>query len=233
MAFAQGRQLFDEPTFEHRVETCGDRFVQSRAIERDQRQRNRLAERRRFASSLQRRQRLAGHAEHFERPLDALRVGCLDARSSRGIDPREIVVKRGPAAQASFLVDLRTHDRIGAGKGREAFGERLEVQHRAAGDDRHATAPTDAVDGLACVVREPRSGIRRRGIDEVEQMMRPTGPCRGIRLRRADVHAAIDLRGIHGHDLAVEAFRELERERALAGGRRPHQQDRGTHRVTK
>ena len=45
--------------------------------------------------------------------------------------------------------------------------------------------------------------------------MRNRGPRRGVRLRRADVHAAIDLRRIDADDLAGEARRERQRDRDL------------------
>ena len=65
------------------------------------------------------------------------------------------------------------------------------------------------------------------GRDDVDEVMGNARACRAIRLRGADVHAAIHLRRIDADDLRVEAARERQRERALARRRGAHQQHRG------
>ena len=76
---------------------------------------------------------------------------------------------------------------------------------------------------------EARRRIRLRRIEDVDQVVRDARAIGGRRLRRADVHAAIHLRGIDGDDLAAEALGERQRERTLARRGRAHQQDGGNH----
>src|SRR5437764_12951092 len=79
------------------------------------------------------------------------------------------------------------------------------------------------------ILRETGGGIRFGGIDDVDQMMRNAHTRGRIRLRGSDVHAAVDLGGVDANDLAMQAKRQLERERALARRGRPHQQNRRYH----
>ena len=81
----------------------------------------------------------------LERALDALRVGGLQPRGGVGID-----LRAAPhAAPASRLAPRASIDRRRASPGSargsvvQALGERLEVQHRAADQQRHAAARGD------------------------------------------------------------------------------------------
>ena len=67
------------------------------------------------------------------------------------------------------------------------------------------------------------------GSDDVEQVVRDARALGGVGLRGADVHAAVDLRGVDRDDLAAEALGERERERALARRGRTHQENGGQH----
>ena len=81
---------------------------------------------------------------------------------------------------------------------------------------------------LARVGAEARRRIRLGRRDQVDEVVRHACARRLVRLRRADVHPAIDLRGVDGDDLAAERVGERERERALARRGRAHQQDHGS-----
>ena len=174
--------------------------------------------------ALQLRKRPACELVHFERALDALRIGTLQARGRRGVHTRELGVERGPAFGGGPGIEPRAHRGIGRRQSREAVLERLEVQHRPADEQRNSAARANRGNRFDRIGAEPRRRVGFDRIEDVDQMMRHPRARRGVGLRRADVHAAIHLRGIHADDLDREALRERERERGLAGSGRAHQQ---------
>ena len=221
---SQRAKLVDESRREHRVEPAGDRVVQSRAVGRQQRDRHhRAGGTLNLPRTLQLRQRRPGQCEHLERALNALRIGGREACRGGGIDPRELRMHRRPACLPRLTVEPRAKGGVRSRQRAQAVGERFEVEHRAADQQRHAAARANGGDGGQRVGTESGGGIGLRRIDDVDEVMRDARTRRRVRLRRADVHAAINLRRIHTHDFGREAQGERQRERALARRGRAHQ----------
>ena len=173
--------------------------------------------------ALQRGERRAGELEYFERALDPLRVGRREARGRRGIHPGELCMQRGPPLASGSRVEPCAHAGIGPRQRAQALGQRLEVEHRPAGHDRHPAAGANRRDRREGVVAEPRRGVGLGRVDDVDQVMGDARAGRRVGFRRADVHAPVDLRGVDADDLAADALGQRERERALAGRGRAHQ----------
>ena len=107
----------------------------------------------------------------------------------------------------------------------QALAQRLEVKHGAACKQRHAAARGDLPHQPGRIGAKLRRRIALVGIDDIDQMMRHRGALCGAWLGRAHVHAAVHLRRVHADDLDRIACGDLERERGLAAGGGPHQQD--------
>ena len=225
-ARAQALHFIDETGREHRVEARGDPRVQYAAVGRLQRDRHEAVGRRlvlRARRGEQRRHRLAGQREHFERALDALRVVRREARGGARIDGREPRVQRGPAVAGGVGIERRAHFLIRGGQIVQALGQGLEIQHRAADEQRHVAPRIDFTDKPQRVGAEIGGGIGVGGVDDVDQMMRRERAFAGGRLRGADIHAAIHQRRIDAHDFDRPARGKGERGGGLARRRRPEQ----------
>ena len=148
--------------------------MQAGAIGRNERDAQRGAERiaRARAASLQRRERRAGEVPDLECALNPLRVRRFQSRCRLWINPRKLRMQRGPTFTRGTGIDLRPQLPIGGRQCGQAFGERFEVEHCAAGEDRHTAAAADVRDRPKRVVRERRGGISLRRIDDVDQVMR-------------------------------------------------------------
>ena len=173
------------------------------------------------------RERPAADAVDLERALDALAVVRRQARRRRRVDRCELGVQRRPARAQRARVDVGTHRGIGLGQGIEAVEQRLEVQHRAADQQRHAAALANRRDRRARVGDEARRRIALGRVDDVDQVVRHGRALGRARLRGADVHAAVDERRVDADDLDRTARRERggdrQRGRALARRRRSGQ----------
>ena len=70
----------------------------------------------------------------------------------------------------------------------------------------------------------PTAGRARRSatryVEQIDQVVRDAPPLGDRQLRRTDVHAAVDGHRVAVHDLAAERLGQVEREVALARGRR-------------
>ena len=121
-------------------------------------------------------------------------------------------------------------DMIGGGPFEEPLGEALDVEHGATNGDDRLTTRVNVADGDVgeLKVAGQAEGIAR--LDHVDEMMRyrPPGLCG--RLGRTDVHAAIDLHGIDGDDLAARPAGDFQPDAALATTGTPDEQvDRDGH----
>ncbi len=223
-------QFVDEARAEHCVEAFGDGGMQRRPVGWHDRNRDHRAERAGGrARALQRRQRLAGDLEDFQRALDSLGIGRIETRGRCRIDPRQRRMQRRPPFDGRARVDPRAHLRVGARQCAQPLGQRLEVQHRAADKERHVSAGADLAGRRQRIGAKPRRRIGFGRIHDIDQVMRHAGARRRVRFRGADIHAAVDLCGVDADDLDVEALGQCKRERALARRRRAHQQHRRNH----
>ena len=167
MLRAQRFQFAHQPIGEHDVEPLRDRIVQPCTARRHEGDGDPGAEWKGLASPLQRGKRRSRSHVHLERTLDALRVAGLESRGARRVDACELRMHRGPSALARHRIQALPHGSIGLRKRRQALGERLEVQHRSARDDRHASARTNRLDRGDRVVRESR---RRVGFGRIHEV---------------------------------------------------------------
>ena len=171
-----------------------------------------------------------GDAIHLQRPLDALRIRRRQPGRGDGIDPREFRVQRAasrPAPRAHRVRRGRAGRRAAARTSPSVNALKYSIVPPTSNGMRpRARIPAIATPGVA---HEARGGIGIHRIDDVDEMVRHLRAFRCRRLRGADVHAAINLRGVHRHDLGGPARRECQRQRALARRRRAHQQDDGRH----
>ena len=226
VAAAQRRELCDETVGEHPLEPRLDAPVEGRAVARHERDRHQAERRGAGASAEQPRHRHAGRAPDLERALDALGIGRFQPRGRVRIDLRELGVQRRPAAVPRLGFDCRTQSRVRRGQVRQAFAQRLEVQHRPADEQREVAARRDPAHRRERVGAEPRGGVGRGRIEDVDQMMRHARALGRGRLGGPDVHAAVDLRRVDGDDLDREPARQRRGERRLAARRRTHDQHR-------
>jgi hypothetical protein len=72
---------------------------------------------------------------------------------------------------------------------------RAHIEARASDHDGEAAAGEDVVDRRASVALVERRRVRLAGLDEVDAVVRHA-TFGGRRLRRADVHASVDLHGV-------------------------------------
>ena len=101
--------------------------------------------------------------------------------------------RAGQPARAARASSSLAHLEVGFGEGVEAVEQRLEVEHRAADQDRQRTARADRRDRRARVGDEARRRIALARLDDVDQVVRHGGalgarsawrcrcPCRGRR----------------------------------------------------
>src|SRR5204863_299710 len=77
----------------------------------------------------------------------------------------------------------------------------------------------------AGVVLKPEHRVGLARVGDVDEMVWDARAVGGARLRRADVHPAVELPRIRREDLRPDPFGHAEREAALAGGRRADDRD--------
>ena len=163
VARAQCRELVDEARGEHGVEAfarssaCSAARSGGHERDRDRRGRARHPPRARPAA-----RRAAGRQSRRPRARagSAARRWPRGARRSRGSTRARSACSAGhPSAAARASRRARTR-RIGGGQRREPVAQRLEIEHRAADDERHRAARANAGDGRHRVRAEPRGRIR-------------------------------------------------------------------------
>ncbi len=104
---------------------------------------------------------------------------------------------------------------------KQSARERPVIKAGAANDNRELSAAVDVADGRRGVARVLGGGVLARGIGNIDEVMwNPTLIGRRD-LIGTDIKPAIDRGRIAVDDLAIEPLGERERERTLAGGRRP------------
>jgi len=172
------------------------------------------------------RQWRSGQLDHFQRALDALRIGAADARGGGRIEFAQPRVHCRPADLRGFNGQLPPQVGVGRRQRRQAILQRTEIQTGAAHQQRHLAIRGDSCQFLQGVTPEFSGGIRLRGVADVDQTVRMALPRRCVGLGAADVQATINQRRINADQAAGEALREFDGERGLARGGRPHQENR-------
>ena len=173
-------------------------------------------------------ERLAGQLHHLQRPHDAPAVGGQDRRRGGRVAAGQLGVQRRDADLGEPGLPPGPHLRVG-GRERPVVEQRLDVEHRAADDDRHRSARRDRLDvgGGGLLVAGDGRGLG--DVEHVELVVRDAAPFAGRQLGGADVHAAVELHRVGVHDLAAEPLGDVERQRRLAGAGRADDRDRPCH----
>src|SRR5262249_46225860 len=104
---------------------------------------------------------------------------------------------------------------------KEALEEGLQIETGPARDDGQPATGRDATEGVAREPRVLRGGELRVGRDDVDEVVRNEGALLRKCPAAAAVQAAADRQAVGGAGPAAVALRNAERERALAGRRRP------------
>ena len=173
---------------------------------------------------------LAGQLDDLERAHDAAPVLRVDARRGLGVDRAQSRVQQARAALGELGLEPRAHRGIGAREPevvdhattRTAPSRRRAARRRPARDDLVDRGAGGAlVGGDRCLLGD---------VEHVEQVVRHAAALGERELRRADVHAAVELHGVGVDDLggsarAFECRSEVEREVGLAGARRADDRD--------
>src|SRR5271165_2269710 len=171
---------------------------------------------------------LAGHPIDLERALDALRIVAVNSRGGRRINLRQGSMNGVPAVGGRGGIDVGTNLHISLRQIRNAGGEGMEIEHRAADQQGQAATRPNILHRRECIADEFPGGILLSRIANINQMMGMAGAQQGGRLGRADIHAAVDERGIDADDLQWKTLDEPQREVGLAGPGRTHQEHGGT-----
>jgi hypothetical protein len=166
-------------------------------------------------------QRPTCEKEHFQSPDDPFLIARLDARRGCRIDPLQQAMKRGDAAALGDPFQPRAQGRVAPGPGKQPSRERSEVETRSTDDEGQVALAVNLADDCGRVLRVLGGGVFGRRFDDVDEMMRNPSPIADRYLVGADVEAPIDRGRVAIDDLAGVLLSQRERQRALAGRRRP------------
>ena len=99
-----------------------------------------------------------------------------------------------------------------------------EAQKRLNNDEQHlAASGLNRVDALPCRFDILGHAVLLMRLDQVDEVMRRNGALFGRRLRRAEVHAAVQRHRIHRHDFRADPPSQLHANARFAGGGRTGQ----------
>ena len=136
-------------------------------------------------------------------------------------------LRSSPRKPSPPIAQLLPQRGVGRTVGKGAPGdERVDIQPRAADDDRQFSAREDVIHAGGRLLSVARDGVVFRGVGDVDHMMRHALHLFRRGLGRADVHAAVDLHRVGRDDLAPEPLRERHAERGLARGGRAGDDDK-------
>ena len=136
---------------------------------------------------------MAADPPDFKRAANALGVGGRQPGGGLGVDSGELRVHGGPTDGGGFGLDGRAHAGVGGGHLVQALPQGLEVQHRAAHQNRQAATFMGVCDDFFGVGHKTRCRVGFSGLDDVDQMVGHGLTFSRCGLGRADVQAAINL----------------------------------------
>ena len=157
-------------------------------------------------------------------PRCALRIDALQA----------LVQALRPARLFGDGIQLLAQRAIGAVLAQiHLIAQRVQVQARAADEYRQPAAGKDAVDDARRHVAVHGNGEDLPWVGHVDHVMHRLRALLQRGLGRADVHAAVDLHGVHGDDFRTERIAQRDGRARLARARGADQRKhRGFHRMT-
>ena len=110
------------------------------------------------------------------------------------------------AVAVFFFLQFGAHGGIGFGQVVQAFGQRVEIHHCAADNQRQPAARADFLRQPHAVADKLRRAVRLRRRDDVDKVVRHGIKLGSRRLCRANVHIAVHQRGIEADDFNRQGF---------------------------
>ena len=150
--------------------------------------------------------------------------GCRVEDSQPGME-------RGLAVSLGLLVEPAAQLGIGSRSVEEPAEQRLEIECRAAYEQRSLASSFNRRDGLQGPVAIVGHAGGFPGLDHVDQVVRDASALCQRGFGRADVHAPIDRHRVHRDDLGIEPAGQRHADGRLAHGRRARQVDRSLKHV--
>ena len=169
----------------------------------------------------ERRERLPGEADNFERPDDPPGVVGVDARRGLRVDAAELGVRRRHAARLGRpRLELGAEREVLAGEP-QIVEDGLHVESRAPDQQRPPPARLDVGDGVARLGLEPHDRPLVVRLGYVDQVVRYRRPFDGRRLRRPDVETPVHLHRVDGTiSMSPSVARDVQRNGRLPRRRR-------------
>ena len=165
--------------------------------------------------------RVGALRDDLERPHDAAAVAGIDAGGGDRIEVLQTRVQRAGAVSGEVGFQRGTQSVV-VGREAEVVDDARHVQSRAADEDRVAAARVDLTDRGAGGILIPGDGRLVGHLEHVEQVVRDAAALGDGKLRRPDVHAAVQLHRVGVHDLGgpaalCEGGGQTQRQVGLAG----------------
>ena len=162
----------------------------------------------------------ARHRLHLERADDADPVVAADPVGVGRIEGFQPEAERVPAVPTGLLLQRGPDGVVPAGSREKAFEQSLDVQPRAADDDREAVPSDDRSGGFGRPDGEIRGRELDPAIDDIQEMVGDAGPLGGAGLVRSDVESPVHLHRVGVDDLSPESLGQEKRYGGLAHRRR-------------
>ena len=163
-------------------------------------------------------ERPAGEQPHFQCAFDALAVAGLEAVGGSGVGLLQLGIEVQQAVLLFLLLQLAADLRIGGRQAVEAIDEGVVIHHGAAHNQRQAAARVDFAAQAQAVIQKIGHAVALRRVDDVDEVVRYGSALGRSGLSGADVHAAVNQRGIEADDFQRQLFGQSKRERGFTGG---------------
>ena len=171
--------------------------------------------------------RLPAGQDELKGADEALAVVGFDGRRRLRVKPRQFGVQGGATLGGKARFNAGAVCRIGGGQVVNAGVEGVVIEHGAADQYRDFATGVRGGDFAAGIGGKAPGGVGFFGVKDVYQRVRVAGQGGSIRLCRANIHAAVDLRGIDADEMHGVAVGEGESERGFAGSGRADEADDG------
>lgn len=221
----QGPDLLHQPGGEHGIDTCLNAALQVRGLTPEHKEE--------FISpagpgpgSVQgrswRRDRLPGHTKDFQRPDHTTGIAPVDPPKSGRITLTQFVEQAVEGLGFQELPD----GRIPGSRGVQPADPGAEIKAGSPAKNGEFPASRNLLEHPLCLAQPAGSveGLRRP--DQIEEVMRNTGPFGARGFGGAEVETPEHLHGIRAEDLAVEAVSQFQGDRGFPGGGGPCEEQR-------
>ena len=211
-AGVQALHFVDEAVVQHLRKALGDAGVQLASIARFQADDADVGMGLGLlAGGVQGGQGLTGDLDDFQRALDALGVGGVQALGGDRIQRGQTLVQVRPAVFGGFGIQPGAD--VGTGTGQVVHGmqQRARIQHRATHQQRQAAACLDLVDQPPGIGGKFCSAVALNRVADIDKVVRRRISFFGRGLGGADVHVAVHQRRVHADDLHRQVSCQFQR----------------------